>query len=546
MILASYARRLLPALLLAALLASVPCSSAEAPLARIGRLAELETFATRAGLLGDDLSTALAGPGATRAPSWIRQRPPEGTAHGLVADDPALRIHIAPELHARLADRDGDALPDRLEVARRLAVRTLRTTRALGLPLPTDDGDGEIDLYLVDHAGIVAGYTVFERKEFTGRGAAGFAVVDASMAHDDAAFAGAVVRGIARLVLGALDAEAPPWWSEASVTWLEARLSGPPTRIARAIEARWNHPELGFDVTDPLLARGNVSLLWSLRDRELETRLLVESWRALSARGDERDALSTIDSHARLTTGLDLAALQQRAAIVQLVEGLEPSRLGERVQNLPVLERELTLPLARHGLALIGVWPDQRDPEGTVLGLDSSDSPLEAHLLAERREGGWDKVPLVKGSTAELEVAVPWRDYLRAYVLVTRAASERAAPASVTLIAESFGPRAPVALSSLAAQRRGDGVVEISWASAWEAGIFGWVVEQAPSPDGPWTIISTLPLPALGFPDSGSGYSMLEERAARAFPSYYRVVALTETGLRVTGPIVAAGGLAGR
>ena len=457
---------------------------------------------------------------------------------------PAVRVHVPQDLAATLADRNDDGVPDRVRLALDSAARLLTFCETRGLGTPLDDGDGELDIYFArepdDAQQVVAR---FDGLIPPGRGAAGFVIADPDPRHDDNEFTAGLGRALARLVLAGRDARASTWWLEASASWIQARVSGASFDLLRSLQARWNHPEVGYATDDPLLARGNVGLLWSLEDTDLEERVVATSWNALAARGATESARDVIERALVMTTGLDLADLQRRAATAHLVSGMEPDRYALRISQLPAIAAQPLLPIARDGLALALIEPDPRHPEGTALEIDASDGAWRLTLLARRREGGWDSIdPRRRTPRGALELALPWQDYDRGVLLIERgrriASDER-----IELSAASAGPAAPFALSSLAARRRADGYVEISWSSAWETGLFGWVVEQAPAPEGPWRRIQDLPVPALGLPAEGTGYSVLEPRRENAFPSYYRVVGVTVDGLRISGPVVAAGGL---
>ncbi len=507
-------------------------------------LSSLADFALRAGVAGDDLSPALSLAKSIDVPAFVLHRPSSAGDLQLTSSEPALRVHVAGALATSLPDRNRDGVPDRVAAALETARRTLTWCARNGLGRPADDGDGELDLFLLPLAGVVRGYTVLEQALPPGHGASGFAVIDTSSHQDDAAFAGMIARSVARLVFAAHDARAPIWWVEPSAGWVQSRIAGPAVEFRRAIDARWNHPELGLEANDSLLARGNASLLWSLDEPALEQRALAESWRALAERASSETHREALDAAMLRVTGLSLAQLQTRAALHYLASGLEPSRFALEVSQLPAIAQRLVLPVNPGGLALLSLRPDTRDPEGTRLTLETTSGAWSALLVAHRLEGHWDRTTLAPSKDGKkLEIALPWQDYDRAVVLLVPQGRDGAGE-PLLIHAESLGPSAAFALSSLAAHRRTDGLVEISWTSAWERELFGWLVEQAPSPEGPWQMVQRLALPAMGLPEEGSAYSLLEERAGDgAFPSYYRVVAVTRDGLRATGPIVAAGGL---
>lgn len=499
----------------------------------------LHDFALRAGLTGDDLSPALALSRTPGAPASLRQRPDEDLFTQFASASPALRVHLSQGLFSRLPDRNGDGVPDRAAAALRVARETLAFCRRAGLGAPIDDGDGELDLFLEDLGAEVRGFAVEERAVAPGRGVFGFAVVDASPLQSEADFRGMVARTVARLVLAGRDASAPAWWREPSALWIQARVSGPPLELERALIARWNHPEVGLLSSDPVLARGNVGLLWSLGDEESERQALEEVWRALAQRDDDDSPVEVIDRTLQRTLGLDLLDLQARAGIAQLADGYEPARLAHEIGRLPVMGETNRLPVSPGGLAVVLIRPDPDQPDSTDLTILAADELWRAALLAHRRDEGWEQGRLVYSAPeGGFELSIPWRDYDRIYLLFSRPL-EGSSPGQLTFAAQPSATDGPFALSSLSARRISPSMVEIRWSSAWEQYLFGWTVERAPGPEGPWTVVQEIALPALGFPEEGGAYLVQDPLPAGASPAFYRIVGLTRQGLRASGPVVA-------
>ncbi|RMG45881.1 MAG: hypothetical protein D6718_06430 [Acidobacteria bacterium] len=494
---------------------------------------DLQRFAIDAGLAGDDLSAAFDPARSRPAPEWLRARPGE-PGLTLYREDPPVRVHVAPEL---APDADLDGVPDRAAEALSTAARTLELCRRFGLGSPADDGDGELDLYLADLGGAVRGYVVPEARALPGRGSSGFAVVDASLSQPDGAFRGMIARAAARLVFLGRDASAPLWWLEPSVTWVEARVAGPDPRSDRILQARWTYPERGPFVGDPLLARGNVSLLWALRDESLEGRALAATWSALARREDGEPPEEVVARALERVTGLSFERLVARAATVQIVSDLPPTRFTADVGTLPVFDRPGLAPVRPGGAALVRVLPDPRQPEGTRLRVQVGDDLWSAFLLARRQGGGWDRAPLPV-TDAEVSAELPWNDYDAAVLLLVRR-REALDPGPISVQASAGGRVGPYALSAVGARRLPGGLVEIRWHSAWERGLFGWMVERSASPDGPWTAVAGSPVPAIGLPREGSGYSLLDSPPDAEGLLYYRVVAVTRDGLRITAPAIA-------
>ncbi|MCU0230231.1 MAG: hypothetical protein MUC67_02510 [Acidobacteria bacterium] len=496
--------------------------------------------AAQAGLSGDDLSPALRLEGALAADHPLRRRPGGSGSialNSIASREPAVRVHW-PAGWTALRDADLDGVPDRATAALRTALRTLTFCRTVGLGGPADDADRELDLYLAALDGDSRGFAVIEPGAPGERGAPGFAVLDASGRQDEQAYRGMVGRVVARLVLAGQDATAPAWWSEPSALWIQAQVTGPDLEFQRDLQARWNHPERGLFVDDPVLARGNAGLLWSLEDVALETRALAATWSALAARGDIDAAVAAVDRALAATTGLDLTAAFRRAGAWQLVEGPAPTRWALTIQSLPMLETEAVLPVASSGAAAVLLLPDSHEPEGTRASFVWGEDGWSASLLARRRGGGWDVVPLSPASGGRISFVLPWADYDRAVLFLVRTASGSTA-GTVRAQAAGIGPTGVVGLSSFGVRASSKDLAEINWSSAWEGSLFGWIVERASRPEGPWAAVHAVPVPAVGLDREGTGYTIQDALPGEGGTLYYRVVALTDLGLRVSGPAVA-------
>jgi hypothetical protein len=508
----------------------------------------VERYAAAHGLTGDDLSSAVARVEAD-LPEALQKRPDAVGMLQIAQEVPAVRVHVARTLAPRLGDSDFDGVPDRAAAALRVASRALSVARNLGLGAPADDGDGEVDLYLMDLAGVAQGYVALERPAPPGRGAAGFIVIDASEQQPRREALGMVARSVGRLVLAGRDATAPSWWAEPSAVWLESRVTGPPQDVEAWLAARWNHPERGLTVTDPVLARGNVALIWSVegdeRGDDLGERLLEAAWNRLARRPAEASPFEAVDQAARGATGLGLTGLQQRAAAARIARGTFPGRWGVRLQS-GAGEAGDRLPVSPSGMALLRVLPPRAGGATAVTEIDlrALDGPWQATLLTRRLEGGWDRTRLSsvldEGGDARFEVQIPWHDYRSAVLMLSRAA-EADGTGSYEVDARAGPEDGYFALSSLSAVLVGTRTVELRWNTTREQGLFGWFVERARDPRGPWSRVGIAPLPSMGLDRAGSGYRAVDQGPAVGAGSFYRIVALTRDGLRISGPAVAVG-----
>lgn len=482
---------------------------------------------------GFDLTQSPPASGETK-PLWAAR--PSGRFAEWRAEDPSVRVSAPPSV--ALKDLDLDGLPDRVARALNLTARVSALLRSLGFAAIADDGDGEIDLYLLPLEGAAPSVVAFEQRQPPGRGASGFAMIDVSTRQRDEAFDAAIVRSVARLAFGALDVDAPEWWTEASLQWVQRSVLGTGAEQDRAVQVRWNHPERGIDASDPLLAQGNVTLLRGLQDEGRAWRLLQAAWKQLATRREADPASSVIEASVMASTGHRLAELVLRAGIAELVDGLQPSRFALSVGALPVFEQDCALPVAPTGAAIIPITPDPVEPYATRLALVFGDEHWTGALVAHRIVGGWDRIPLAIDGDHTREVVVPWGDYDRAFALVVRE-PDAGGPGSVRVRARGQGQTGLAAWSSVGAQPVGFGMAEIRWSSAWEQELRGWVIERAPALNGPWQIVTPLPVPAVGQLHSETQYVAHDALPAEWRRIFYRVVGVTPEGLRLTGPTIA-------
>ena len=486
---------------------------------------------------GADPSPALRLQRTPAALEPLTLRPADRAALQLTRQEPAVRVHVARETGMDERDGDLDGLPDRARLVLDAAHDTLLFCERLGLGRPADDGDAELDLYVLPLAGTVRGYAALERADVPGRGASGFVVVDGSASWTLQELRAIVARSVARLVLAARDADAPVWWTEPSASWIESRVAGTPFDAERTLLTRWNHAETGLRTNDPLLARGNVGLLWSLDDERLEGRVVAATWHRLARRPLGASAETSIAAGLAQITGLSLEHLLLRGAVSQIVGRTQPERWSVAISDLPVLEREGAFPVAALGAALVKLSPDAREPEGVRLTLASADEAWHARLLSRRIDGSWEMVEIEPFADGSSPLLVPWTDYDEAVVLLVRTAE--AGTGRIAAEARTAAGAEPYALSSFGGRLTPAGMVEISWTSAWERGLFGWLVERAPAVSGPWEPLTRFPVPALGLPREGTGYTTIDPWPGGDGPVHYRVVGVTSNGLRVSGPAFA-------
>lgn len=511
----------------------VRASVAEPAVAQVA--AEAQRLSELTGGSGGDLSPLLATD--REASVVLARRPSSAGLVQIVSSDPPVRLHVAGVGLAPLSDVNLDGIPDRAGEALAVVVRTLQAARQAGLGSFGDDGDGELDLYLLPLGGAARGYAVIERIDPPGPGGSGFGVIDISHQQERSAFLGMVARVTARLVLAAKDADAPSFWREASALWLEERGFAASPEMAYALQARWSRPELGIDVGAPPVARGNAGLLWSLGDDATEARAIAATWTALATRGPTETPREAILRALTGTSGLAAGEIVARAAAQQLVHGLPPQRFAfDATGGRDAAAEPRTIHVARLGAALLRLGPTDSSEGSTRVTLVPDSQDFLAEVVARHRDGGWERSRLFSRGPG-FDVTIPWTEYQEAFVILARSDSVLGAGDVIVRVDDGDG-RAPFGLASFGGRATDRQRVEIQWESTWERGLFGWLVERAPAREGPWGFIETLPAPSLGTPIRGGSYTLVDTLASEASEFHYRLVAVTEDGLRLTGPAI--------
>lgn len=493
---------------------------------------DLRTLAVQSGLLGDDLSPALV-PLTAEDPANVWRFRPSGPFDQLLSDSPSVRVHV-PIGHLSNHMTGDPQAPLASEVLR-TAVRTLAFCKENSLGEPLALSEGALDIFLVPLHGIATGYAVLQPRPAHAPGASGFAVLDLSLSPQVAAETTATL--VARLVFAAHHGNAPLYWTEPSIAYVAEQVVGRGDRTTNARLARWNHPEPGFLIHDPLLARGNVSLFDPLRPA-VALRTLGLTWRNLARQTDTTlSPQAVIDEAIQASTGLDILDLWSLAGEAQIARGIVPTRWAARVETIPQLDRPSELPLAASGIGLIRILPDPSHSEGTRVSLEIPEPQWRVSLLAHRRGvNAWDKAALP--SDSPLSFLIPWADYDQAVVLLVRPQAT-ASDGSFRWGAQTADRSGLFALSAFGARALPGGFIEVNWSSAWEEDLFGWLVERSLRQDGPWDLVGGQPIPALGLPQTGSEYQIQDRPPKAATRVYYRVSAITTSGLRITGPVVA-------
>ena len=466
-------------------------------------------------------------------------RPSVSEAFELVHEGPDFRVVSSSWLYAGRVDLDRDGVPDRIDQATQATLATLEAFAALDLGPAPDDGDGELDVFVLPLGGGIGGYVYLESQIPASRGASGYVVVDGSAGRDAAEFSRIVSSAVARLLLAGVDADAPTWWAEPTALWIaETAVRSRPPSLRTAL----TDPQrlaAGPMVSDVSLAAENLVLLDALQDDRIAQSVISATWVELgSQRADE--PRKAVERGLAASIGLDLSELFARAVTwnVLRLDGLPTG--SPAVSSLPVFDLRSPFPVEPGGISVLEVLPGAG--ELTELIVETDDPHWSVALVSRRSPDRWELSRLDGAdSSAADSILLPWSDYGRAVAIFSRSsAADGAGRVSFDARPGENGRLFALSASGGAFASR-SASVEISWSSAWETELFGWLVERADAPEGPWVAIRPFPTPALGTADEGAAYSLDDAWPADSSRVWYRVVALTRQGLRVaTAPFAVA------
>lgn len=403
-------------------------------------------------------------------------------------------------------------------------------TGTLGYPDPAP-GTERITVVLVPLGHGLEGYIV------SGRGArpsGAVIVLDAGLAADRVM--PAVLHQMAHLAQPAAPG-ATIGWSETVASFLTLTGTGDLDAQRDAIAAWLAEPARGFE--DDSLLRMQGGLVWPLflAERTGDPDVVRQVGAEMAA-GD-RDPAAAVDVVLRRSYGLSRPAALREMAVWNLLTG---SRDDARHYAGGAAMPEAALVAVGPGLPLALGPVEPVAPGGSVAfrllpdgGRGSLDIAIEADggrpaadLLAFYPGGDPALVPVDLG-TGRGRATIPWSEARELWIVLRNDAGGGEAPArfEVSLDRDAF---APFDLASFTASAFGRSVT-LEWVTATEKGLLGWNVLRAAKPEGPFTRLNAVALPAWGDGAADTGYVFVDDSARPGQRYYYMVEGLTAAGL---------------
>ncbi len=514
---------------------TLPDADAEAVLDRIGALS-CGTALVRAA------ERALPRAEGTRATGIARLlAPPAYAAEGSVAGDETITVRYDTSVASRHAvsrrDLDGDRVPDLAqaaalesrEIADRLATLLGVTPGALRL-----DIDFAASPYAEGAALPGAPPVIVLPRDLRG------AEATAALAHQ---IAHAMTRDLAP--------DLPASFEEAVATWLGetvlAEREGLRLLPAQLLPAR--HPARSLFSPGIGEARGDAAFLRFTTD----VLALPHAWvgdaiadlprRLDEARRSPRiapadaplaalaEALDGVLSRHGLTLAEAVAEYQSWSLEQDLLRRGLSTSVDVELDMLPEEVRIDPGDIPAFGQRRFGV---QLPPGGGVELAFESAEPLTSSAIVLMADGTVRRIPL-SGSRG---ITLPASALRRVIVLVQSPTIPRGLnrwqvpgmPATPGRLVVRENLAWPFVLTALSAEPA-PGQVTLSWETASEEDMTGWIVERALRPSGPWLVLSAAPLPAQSFADAAASYAFVDATPRPSLRYHYRVRALTRGGL---------------
>lgn len=430
--------------------------------------------------------------------------------------------------------RDLDGPPEAVQkVMEALAAARAWLVDTLGYPDPAP-GPASITVALVPLGRGLEGFLLPSRTSPQPTGPS--IVLDATLPEDR--IMPAVLHQVAHLSL-LQAARTDAWWHEATAAWLTLLATGDLEAQRDSLQSRLDRPTVGLPSDGLRLMQG--ALLWPLflAERTGDPSIVRQVWDELAA--GATDPLQAADAVLRRTQSLSLVSALREKGIWDLFTGdRDDGAHYSLARSMPRASLESvgrTLPL------LLGpVGPIEptgsiafRIPaeaaRGTVdLSLTAEGGRPAADLLIFQERAGPPVLVSVPMEEGRGRVSVPWGEAKETWILLRNEATTREAGASRFDVQVVNDPFSPFDLAGFTAEAVGRSVV-LQWTTASEKGLVAWNVYRAERPDGPYTRLNSVAVPAYGDGDADTGYVFVDDGARPERRYYYQVEGITSAGL---------------
>jgi len=123
-------------------------------------------------------------------------------------------------------------------------------------------------------------------------------------------------------------------------------------------------------------------------------------------------------------------------------------------------------------------------------------------------------------------------------VLVVRNDRRRAVESAEVSFRIDPDPSFPYDLAHLSAESSLD-QIDVSWGCESERRVYGWMVYRAEDPQGPFTALTSMPLPSIGDSDTPLAYHYSDNSVQPGVLYYYQVEGITVDGLARRSAVIA-------
>ncbi len=484
-------------------------------------------------------------PGLQQAAAIIAARPVLDSAKVSFTRDGLFAIHYPgqPSTSGLLAvDRDRNGLPDLVDrVAEALQASRSSLVARLGYPAPSPDGE-RLDVFLLELGHGLEGFVVprLAAAPASGEAAQGgppFMVLDAGLSSDRVL--PATLHQMAHLAFLSLTPRASRFWGEASASYLTLQVTGDLKAHEAALRARLQSPGRGLASDGLLLMEGG--LLWPqfLAEQAGDPSIVKQIWEEMAAQG--LDPLAATDAALR-RSGRGLADAVREYAAWNLFTGdrddgqhyssgraLPTAAMASVGPETPFLVEpaEPVDPLAAIAFRL----PGQGGHGAIDLEVTAEGGHPGADLLVFYRPWGPQPVlvPVIFDASGGARVLVPWTDAREAWMILRNDALPGGGSTRFEAHAVS-DPYAPYDLASFNASEMGTTIL-VEWTTASEKELQAWNVLRSETPDGPFTRLNSVAVPAVGESASDTGYIFVDDIARPGRRYYYLLEGLTGLGL---------------
>jgi len=419
-------------------------------------------------------------------------------------------------------------------------------TGTLGYPDPAP-GPERIAVFLAGLGHGLEGYIVAGRAG--PRGGAPSIVLDTTLPADRVM--PAVLHQVAHLALPAA-ARTGIGWGESVAAFLTLTGTGDIEAQREALRAWLQEPARGFD--DDALLRMQGGLLWPLFLTERTGDPDVVRQIAAEIAAGDLDPAGATDLVLKRGFGLDRDSALREMAIWNLRTGARDDGRhyagGPAIPEAALIALEPALPLALGPVEPVAPagsvafrLPSEGGRGSLAVAIDAEGGRPGADLLVFYAGDDRPALVTVDLSAGKGRAVLPWGEAREVWIVLRNDTESGGAAARFDLDL-ARDPLAPFDLASFTATPLLRSVT-LEWVTASESGLVGWNILRAETPEGPFTRINGVAIPAWGDGGADTGYVFVDDGARPGRRYYYLVEGLTAAGL-VERSHVASARVAGR